>query len=109
MQAFLFLVVAVFAATVNLSPTDLFESNSDWLNNDMSNANAQPIFGVDDQTQMPTDDIWHDDGSNLLAYGPENRYLSNLELPTNEVNYQQIILAIISCRIWCRFQVPMAG
>ena len=78
MQFLLFLITSLFANTAFPISSDLFASDPELLNNDASNLDAHLIFGDDDSSQLSTEDIWTDGGSQFLTFDPDDGYFPSM-------------------------------
>lgn len=78
MHFLFFLIPSLFVATADLSSTDLFALDPDFLNNDVSNPDANLIFASDDGSSLLTSDIWTDDGSELLTFDDGEGYCPSI-------------------------------
>lgn len=87
MQFLLFLFTSLFATTAYPGSTDLFSSDPQLFNSDASNPDAHPIFDDDDVSQLSTNDIWTDGGSELLTFDADDRYFPSMIFIVIEVDY----------------------
>ena len=68
---FLFLIASLFARITFSTAADLFASDPD---NDASNSDAQLLFGDGKGSQLFTNDIWTDGGSQMPTFNTDDRY-----------------------------------
>lgn len=87
MQILLSLIITLFTVTGYPSPTDLWASDVNSLDDDIFTANEPLIPGANDGSQYSVDDVWPHGGSDLLAYDSENRYGSNMDSLITQANY----------------------
>lgn len=109
MQFYFFLMTSLFATNAYLSSSDLFALEPDFFSNDASTLDANLLFGDEDGPQPFADNIWTDDGSELLTFDAGDRYFPSRLFIAIEVGCEMTwFVGTVSPWAWYRLRVSMA-